>query len=422
MSRYWRIAGALVLIVGTIAGLGAQAKGRPLVGVLERGTAVFWKGGRVGAVTNGLAGDASCARPCFTYRLRLAEEGARLRVAIDVPQRNDSFGLNVVSPSGISTEVVNINAFNAEAFVPKPALGTWTITVTPLTAEYSTFQLRAKLEVRKYSPPRTAELWLPNLMVPRLWEFGFVAPVSGIAGFSMDDANPPLDAAGMHPFSCTVDEMEAGAQRCLRFSFQMANAGDGNFDVRFNTSANAMIGKMVQCIQRPSGSPIARDAGEFDFHAVHAHYHYKDVIAHSLFRVTDRETGAMNLVGVGEKTGYHPADQSFAEWDRIVQAPTGTSADAGNCFPDSNQQIGLSRGWGDAYRWQRPGNFVEFGDNPDGWYVVRTVADPLDHLLESDETDNAGYAYIRVVGDSVRLLEQGRGLSPWDPHKVVNRY
>jgi hypothetical protein len=130
----------------------------------------------------------------------------------------------------------------------------------------------------------------------------------------------------------------------------------------------------------------------------------------------------MVLAGKGEKTGYHPADQAFADWDQFVQAKQGTYGDDGNCYPGSNQEIGLSRGWGDAYRWQRPGNFVEFGNNPDGWYVVRTVADPLNHVMETDETDNIGYAYLRIVGDSVRLIEEGRGLSPWDPNKVVHRY
>jgi len=318
--------------------------------------------------------------------------------------------------------VINFNSFNAEAFVEDPAMGSWSVLVTPLTAEYSTFALRAKLEAKAYSPSKRKRSWLPNLIVPRLWEFGFVAPVTGLAGISFDDANPPVDVMGIHPFSCTADEMEAGATRCLRFSFQMASAGDGYFHVRFDTSTNPLEGNMVQCIQRPGKPPLASPAGEFDFHAAHGHFHYKDVIQHLLFRVKNRSTGAMVLAGKGEKTGYHPADQSFAEWHRFVQASSRTSGADGNCLPGSNQQIGLSMGWGDAYRWQRPGNFVEFGDNPDGWYVVRTIADPLDHVQETDEGDNAGYAYLRIVGDQVRLLEQGMGISPWDPDKVVNRH
>lgn len=417
-------------LAGPVTGAGvARAAPAPVIGVIHAGEGIFWKGAKVGGLTERLAGipasaSAGCHErgPCFSYRLKLAQPGARLRVAIDSPGRRDLYKLSVLDPSGnTAAEVENINAFNAEAFVSKPVKGVWTIVVAPQTAEYSTFALRAKLERKEYTPPKMP-MWAPNLIVPRLWEFGFVAPVTGIAGFSFDDANPPLSAAGLAPFSCTFDEMAEGAHRCLRFSFQLSNAGPGNFDVRFDTSGDPKTGKMVQCIER-SGKPLlAHDAGEYWFHEVHGHYHYQDVVEHQLYKVTDRKTGKMHKVGRGEKVGYHPADQSFAEWDKFVQAPSRTSTSAGNCYEGSNDQIGLSKGWGDAYRWQRPGNFVEFGDNADGFYVIRTVADPLDHVIESSESDNNGYAYVYVRGNSVQLLENGRGTGPWDQHKIVSRY
>lgn len=417
-----------MLTFGTTAGF-AHAAPAPVVGAIKAGQGIFWKGAKVGGLTDRIASlpgttSADCmeAGPCFSYGIRLTQPGARLRVAIDSPGRRDMYKLSVLDPDGntaASTE--NINAFNAEVFVDKPAKGLWTVVVAPQTAEYSTFGLRAKLERTLYTP-RKASMWAPNLIVPRLWEFGFVAPVTGIAGFSFDDANPPLSAAGVAPFSCTFDETAEGAHRCLRFSFQLSNAGPGNFDVRFNTTGHPKEGKMVQCIERPRKPLLAHDAGEFWFHEVHGHYHYQDVVEHQLYKVTNRHTGEMHKVGRGEKVGYHPADQSFAEWDKFVQAESGTSTSAGNCYEGSNDQLGLSKGWGDAYRWQRPGNFVEFGDNPDGYYVIRTVADPLNHVIESNESDNNGYAYVYVRGNSAQLMENGRGTSPWDSHKIVSRY
>jgi hypothetical protein len=343
-------------------------------------------------------------------------------VAIDVPNRNDHFRIRVLGPEGAATDFFNLNAFNAEGFVTSPRAGLWTITVSPLTAEYSTFRMRAKLEAKPWAPPKSLKQWLPNLQVPRIWEPTFIAPVTGIAGVGLDDANPPLDAAGVHPFSCTFDEMQGGAQRCLRFSFQMATDGPGPFDVRFDRSTQPVHGAMIQCIQTSDGKAIARPAGTYTFHAVHGHYHYDEVVLHELFRVTDRQTGRLVRVGLGEKTGYGPADQSFAHWQTFDQDASGSGGAGPNCLPGSTGRLGLARGWGDAYRWQRPGNFVEFGSNPDGWFVIRTTADPLNHLKETNEKDNSGYAYIRVVGDSVRLLEQGAGQSPWDPHKVVNAH
>ncbi|MGH2758361.1 MAG: hypothetical protein ACRDKJ_02250, partial [Actinomycetota bacterium] len=123
--------------------------------------------------------------------------------------------------------------------------------------------------------------------------------------------------------------------------------------------------------------------------------------------------------------GFCPADQLFADWHSFGQVPPGSYGEGdsagGNCFSPSNGLIGLSVGWGDVYRWQRPGQYVDFGANGDGRYVVRATADKANHVLESDEADNSSYALIHVVGDSVRILERGRGSSHLDDEKLVYR-
>ena len=81
--------------------------------------------------------------------------------------------------------------------------------------------------------------------------------------------------------------------------------------------------------------------------------------------------------------------------------------------------LGLSVGWGDVYRWQRPGMYVEFGGQPNGRYVVRSIVDAEHRVLETNDGDNVSYAYIEVQGRTIELLERGWGLDPWDPDKVV---
>ena len=83
--------------------------------------------------------------------------------------------------------------------------------------------------------------------------------------------------------------------------------------------------------------------------------------------------------------------------------------------------LGLTRGWGDVYRWQRPGQYVEFGDHGDGRYVVRAIVDKPGEVKETNERDNAGYALIQVTGENVTILERGQGHSPWDPAAVPFR-
>ncbi|HVL33409.1 MAG TPA: hypothetical protein VM600_07500, partial [Actinomycetota bacterium] len=185
---------------------------------------------------------------------------------------------------------------------------------------------------------------------------------------------------------------------------------------------------MTQCIQRADGPPESRPAGTGGFHSTHGHWHYEDIIGHQLFRVTDPTTGEMVATGAGKKLGYSPADQGMPEWAKFDQAPPGSSGAAGNCAPGTTSRLGMSRGWGDAYRYQRPGNYVEFGDNTSGYFVVQTIADPRNDVLESDESDNTAYAYISVAIDalgteSIDIIESGIGQSPWDPaKKIIDRW
>ena len=100
----------------------------------------------------------------------------------------------------------------------------------------------------------------------------------------------------------------------------------------------------------------------------------------------------MVKAGQGHKAGFCPADQLFGRWETFDQAATGTFGEGdsatGNCMDPINGQLGLSVGWGDIYRCQRPGQYVDFGSNGDGWYVVRSTVDPLNHVLESDDANN----------------------------------
>ena len=78
--------------------------------------------------------------------------------------------------------------------------------------------------------------------------------------------------------------------------------------------------------------------------------------------------------------------------------------------------LGLSTGWGDVYRWQRPGQFVDFDGQGDGYYVVQAIVD-IAHNVEGTQNDNVSYAYIHIVGDRIDIIERGLGTSPWDPNK-----
>ena len=111
------------------------------------------------------------------------------------------------------------------------------------------------------------------------------------------------------------------------------------------------------------------------------------------------------------------------EFDRFIHArertesqcandvtPTGTNGPIGTV-------MGITPGWADLYLWSQTGNYVEFGTNGDGLYLVRSTADANDWILETNETDNTSYAFIRVTGEQITVLERGYGTGPWDADK-----
>jgi hypothetical protein len=421
--------GLVVMVVALLGGLAPVSHADGAMS-LALGQAVFWVGGHA---------TDSTAR---TWPLHLAAGAARLRVAIDTPSREDTFDVELLDPSGaVQGATSNSNQFNAEAFVAKPAGGDWTVRVTPSGATDAWFRLRAKLEDTVETKPAGHVAMLPNLKAVPPLEFGFVAPANPAnAVYPPDTVNPPLDVAGIHPLSCAADEMApvelggGGAHTCLRLTSGPINVGRGPFDMRFDLAGdtlggtatldkNTVRGPAQQAVHYSDGKVELRPAGTYSFHNTHAHFHTDQILTYELFSVADPATGGLTAAGAGTKSGFCPADQLFGEWRRFSQQPNGTfgegdSAAGGNCFSPSMGVLGLTSGWGDVYRWQRPGQYVEF-DGGDGRYVVRSTVDKGNHIVEENDADNSAYAYIEVKGENVTILERGQGTDPWDPTKLV---
>lgn len=397
-----------------------------VVGRLGVGAVTFWTGGYVAdrVVTRSLPTSVACqVTHCFTWKLQLTSPSERLRVGIDTPARETSFTVEVLDPAGaIAAAATNSNRFNIEAFVAKPKAGMWTVRVVPRDAAYAAFRLRAKSEGPAARPFRKT-LLLPNLQATPPYEFGFIAPANPLNGlYPPDTVNPPLDVLGVHPLSCAADEMaEDGAQRCLRLTTGPRNAGPGPMDLSYVPIDHQLgllgEGPVTQYLHWSDGSITQRPAGGFLFHKTHAHYHFQDILDYSIHRVTG--PGRLQPAGRGTKAGFSPADQLFADWTQFTQEAGQFVEGASTARSVGASTFGLSVGWGDVYRWQRPGQYVEFAGNGDGLYVVRSAVDIKNRVLETDETDNVAYAYVQITGESVRLIERGQGTSPWDPRKKV---
>lgn len=73
--------------------------------------------------------------------------------------------------------------------------------------------------------------------------------------------------------------------------------------------------------------------------------------------------------------------------------------------------MGLSVGWGDEYQWYLLDQTIEITGVPDGRYRLRAIADPANHVVEADETDNDTWTVIDIsTVDGLRrvdTVEQG---------------
>jgi len=355
------------------------------------GEAVFWTGPFVES-SNGKS---------WTYHLEVTEPGYRLRIAIDHPEAGDNFAVRIESPEG---DVSNLSSgsglYSAEFLKGEPAQGRWVIRVTAARVTDSAFRVRAKLEARPPSLGTRKGPVLPNFQVLPPHEASFLMPVSN--GTTPDD-QIGVDVLGRQ--SCHPEEhAEEQAVRCLRFGFGIRNTGLGPLDL-FAVGPQFQDRDLIQRIQLAEGGYIERDAGMARFHKTHGHYHHHDAVALQLFKVVDERAGKLEAAGDKHFKGFAHRDELLRDWDTFY--PTWNKAG-----------FGLLSGWADIYEWDRPGNFIDFGLNTDGRYVVRMWADPVKGVRESNERDNVGYTYLEVAGGAVKLLEAGRGTDPWDPCKI----
>lgn len=449
------------VLSGTSAGI-ARAEGtarQPLpqpVGSLAVGESLFWDGDlHVDRIAGGnfpyglLAFGDNAAQPetcnnpepCWAYEIDVTENADRLRVWMDVNDRSECVWFELWAPgtygdpNATRTQLGEVSCndylpifpmlWDLEANIANPEPGTWIVRVVPFQVENWGFRMRATLENASQSG---ANGLLPDLKTLPAYDFGFEAPISPGAGAVSDNTNPPGRV-----LSCTPDEIEEANKetgeaplRCLRFSAGIYNVGQGLLDLRLREE-----GRVVQMIRNGAGAVTEEhEAGGWEPGGTHLHNHLKGFADFELFKIVNipthpdpNEDEYLEHAGSGHKLGWHDADQRLYDWYRFD--PWVQLAEFRHCRDVEQEEcISVSPGWGDHYRWSRPGMYVDFpfdiAGSADGDYVVRMTVDRPDNINESDERNNTSYAWIRVAGNQVTICERGLGTSPWDPRKELH--
>lgn len=395
---------------------------------LKAGGPAFWSG-RFDGETAMSAEACLVTGKCIDYVLSVKEPAARLRVAIDHPSASDSMGIRIFDPSGSEIpnpdqrereagEAYGALAHSHEVSVDQPTLGPWMVRVVPSNVSDSTFRMRAQLEI--LSPgTQGSRLLLPNLQMVPPYELTFNSDPAQQA-----DA-PSCTFIEKQNYAKSFDDVKTvdGDPRCLRFSVGPQNVGQGKWEVLVAPSEDGVLeGPARQRVYNSDGTYEDREAGRFTYHKEHKHFHHTSLSHYRLLHVEDADAGRLRRVSDGPKIGFCTGDLSIAQWNAFRSDLPRRTADtvSGVCGGSpSGGSIALTSGWGDFYYWHLEGTFVPFPARGDGLYVVQVATDIESVFLESNEDDNAAYAYIRVRGDDVEVLERGLGFSPWDSSKVV---
>lgn len=196
-------------------------------------------------------------------------------------------------------------------------------------------------------------------------------------------------------------QMRPRGGRWLRFDAIVVNAGRGPFEV-YGSDSGATVTQRIQdgfggWAEHPSTATMFYDGDG------HGHWHVKELQEWTIASVT----APAKRLSSGAKTG-------FCFWDNYDYSTTNGAA---YYHPDRTSAcdlveatgripMGLSVGWGDEYPSTIAGQYIDITDLPYGEYIVTVRADQRLDFVESNDSNNAACARIRISRSGVTVREQ----------------
>lgn len=161
---------------------------------------------------------------------------------------------------------------------------------------------------------------------------------------------------------------------------------------------------VVQRIYQSDGTYRERAAGEWEYHPIHDHYHFTSFGLSQLWASTaSGERVGSEPVRPGRKVSFCVADIEIDAWLQKGDGPR--TFNAPDClFPDPSQSDanndylvqGITAGWADVYDWFLPDQYLEISGLADGHYILETIVDPDNAIVEANERNNCGAVLIRL--------------------------
>jgi len=190
----------------------------------------------------------------------------------------------------------------------------------------------------------------------------------------------------------------------LRFSTTHINIGDGPLQIRgggqvapcvIDGVAFAQCTIATQEILDVAGNIVqTHPAGVAIFHPEHNHWHQSAV---ALFEVRANAPNGP-AVAAGTKTTFCLIDN-----DQTILVKKGSSRTYFECNAELQ---GISVGWSDDYHQSTEGQELDITGAPEGIYYLIHQADPENHWLEKDKTNNLAWVkfFLRRQGENPKVI------------------
>ena len=355
---------------------------------------------------------------------------------------NDGFDLYLYDPTGRLVGAANgIGANGQSAEIPSPTGGRYTVVVSFTYAEDANAAYAGEVRLMSGSswqpPAATCGISvggqqgcfdLPALRALPAYDLA----VNGLPPVASTPLGFPFPVSTPTPSSCYADEsvgldnpsvatVQHPTQRCLRFTSDIEDAGAGPLEVRLPWLASSGTGPVprsgfvpgecqaAQVIPTTSGGTVTRPAGPCEFHAAHAHFHYKDLISFALYQQAFGG-GLGPKVGASLKESFCLADDDYFGFGtpgpngpRQFVGQPGCNVPAGG--PQGDYVIeGISSGWGDVYTWDTPDQYIDITHLPPGTYDLVEETNPAGSLLVSGPAQTCALTRLQLTSASVTLL------------------
>lgn len=207
-------------------------------------------------------------------------------------------------------------------------------------------------------------------------------------------------------YDLSIENTNTGSsvQRVLRVASRVSNYGSGPMEL-FGEIVGAPHGTPVPAFQNirwSNGDVTQMPAGQFEYHDVHSHWHWENLVNFRLLQAanpTDPYDPANTEIGSNPKVSFCLVDsQKISPWSGPPRPGTPQYSE---CMENTQ---GISAGWSDIYASFLFGQWIVIEGVGDGIYWVVFETDPEGHLQETDETDNRSAVKIQITGNSVTIL------------------